>query len=126
LLLGATLVGFALNVKEMEAFLIVPPLFLWYLCGAQRGRLSRLGHVLLAGFVALVVSFSWIFAVDLTPAGARPFVSDSGTNSELSLALGYNGLGRLATGLLAHLPSIPILNVKIDGSIVPGHLDGHW
>ena len=67
----------------------------------------------------LLVSFCWIVAVDLTPAGQRPYVSDSGTNSELSLALGYNGFGRLTAGLLSHLP-IPFLHVKIDFSIVPG------
>jgi 4-amino-4-deoxy-L-arabinose transferase-like glycosyltransferase len=120
LFLGAALVGLAFNVKEMEAFLVLPPLALLYLVGGRRTRLVRLGHLLLAGFVTLIVSFSWIIAVDLTPASGRPYVSDSGTNSELSLALGYNGLGRLATGLLGHLPSIPILHVKIDGSIVPG------
>jgi 4-amino-4-deoxy-L-arabinose transferase-like glycosyltransferase len=120
LFLGAALMGLGFNVKEMQAFLVLPSLFLLYLAGAQRSLPSRLRHLLLAGVVTLVVSFSWIVAVDLTPASQRPYVSDSGSNSELSLALGYNGLGRLATGLLGHLPSIPVLHVKIDGSIVPG------
>ena len=36
-----------------------------------------------------------MIAVDLTPASARPYVGSSGTNSELDLALGYNGIQRL-------------------------------
>jgi len=37
-------------------------------------------------------------AVDLTPVSLRPYVGSSGTNSELNLALGYNGLARLSGG----------------------------
>jgi 4-amino-4-deoxy-L-arabinose transferase-like glycosyltransferase len=120
LLLGAAFVGLGFNVKELEAFIVLPPLLLMYIVGSQCSLLTRVWHVLLAGFVTFAVSFVWILAVDLTPANARPYVSDSGTNSELSLALGYNGFGRLATGLLSHLSSIPFLHLKIDGSIVPG------
>ncbi len=120
LVLGAVFVGLGFNIKEMEALIVLPPLFIAYLVGSNRRLPMRLGHMVLAGLVTLVVSLSWIVAVDLTPAGQRPYVSDSGTNSELSLALGYNGFGRLTTGLLSHLPAIPFLHVKIDGSIVPG------
>ena len=120
LLAGGVLVGLAFNVKEIEAFMVLPALGLLYLGAAPVGLPRRLWHLMLAGFVTLLVSVSWIVTVDLIPAADRPFVSDSGTNSEISLALGYNGFGRLATGLLSHLPKIPLLNVKVDGSIVPG------
>lgn len=43
----------------------------------------------------VALSLSWVLAVDLTPASARPYVGSSGTNSELDLALGYNGIQRL-------------------------------
>jgi 4-amino-4-deoxy-L-arabinose transferase-like glycosyltransferase len=56
----------------------------------------------LATVVLLGVSLSWAAAVDLTPAGARPYVGSSGTNSELNLALGYNGLQRLTGALFGH------------------------
>jgi 4-amino-4-deoxy-L-arabinose transferase-like glycosyltransferase len=119
LLLGAALVGLGFNIKELQAYLVLPALFLAYLAAAQVRLRTRLWHLLVAGGVLLIVSFSWIVAVDLTPASQRPYVSDSGTNSELSLALGYNGFGRLTAGLLSHLP-IPFLHVKLDFSIVPG------
>jgi 4-amino-4-deoxy-L-arabinose transferase-like glycosyltransferase len=119
LLLGAVLVGLGFNIKELQAYLVLPALLLVYLVGAPVRVRTRLWHLLLAGGVLLVVSFCWIVAVDLTPASQRPYVSDSGTNSELSLALGYNGFGRLTAGILSHLP-IPFLHVKLDFSIVPG------
>ncbi len=43
----------------------------------------------------LVVSFSWITFVELTPASARPFVGSSTNNTELGLTFEYNGLGRV-------------------------------
>ena len=57
--------------------------------------MERIWHLALAGLVLLVVSFSWIAAVDLTPASQRPYVDSTQDNSELSLALGYNGIERL-------------------------------
>jgi 4-amino-4-deoxy-L-arabinose transferase-like glycosyltransferase len=119
LVLSAVLVGLGFNVKELEAYLILPALLVMYAIGSPRRPLTRLWHLMVSGFTVLVVSFAWIIAVDLTPPGDRPFVSDSGTNSELSLAMGYNGFGRLATGIMSHLPSIPFLHVKIDLTIVP-------
>lgn len=119
LVLGATLVGLGFNIKELEAYLILPALLVMYILGSPRRPLTRLWHLVVAGVTALVVSFAWIVAVDLTPPGQRPFVSDSGTNSELSLALGYNGFGRLATGIMSHLPPLPFLHVKLDFTIVP-------
>src|SRR3989442_12114931 len=43
----------------------------------------------------LTISLSWAVAVDLTPAASRPYAGSSQNNSEISLALGYNGVQRL-------------------------------
>ena len=48
-----------------------------------------------AGAVLVAVSGAWIAAVDLTPAADRPYVGSTSDNSALSLALDYNGLGRV-------------------------------
>lgn len=95
LLLSATLVGLGFNVKMLEAFLVVPAMGLAYLIGAPRSWRVRIGHLALATVVLLTVSLSWAVAVDLTPASQRPWVDSTTTNSELDLALGYNGLERL-------------------------------
>src|SRR2546421_2150203 len=98
LLLSAFIVGVGFNIKMLEAYLVVPAFGLLYLLAAPRSIWKRLGHLALAGLVLLVVSFSWVVAVDLTPASQRPYVGSTQDNSEISLALGYNGIERLLGG----------------------------
>jgi len=119
LLLCAVIVGLGFNIKMLQAYLVVPAFALVYLLGAPLGWRARLGGLALAGVALLVVSLAWSVAVDLTPAAARPYVSDSGTNSELSLALGYNGLGRVTTTLLGGLHGLRILGSVIDLDVAP-------
>ncbi len=95
LLLCALLVGIGFNVKMLEAFLVVPAFGVTYLLGAHRSWWTRIWHLLVAAVVLLAVSLSWALAVDMTPASQRPWVDSTTTNSELDLALGYNGLDRL-------------------------------
>jgi 4-amino-4-deoxy-L-arabinose transferase-like glycosyltransferase len=95
LLLCALGIGLGFNIKMMEAYLVVPAFGLVYLLGSSHGWGKRILHLALALVLMLVVSFSWIVAVDLTPASQRPYVGSTQDNSELSLALGYNGVQRL-------------------------------
>jgi 4-amino-4-deoxy-L-arabinose transferase-like glycosyltransferase len=95
LLLCALGIGLGFNIKMMEAYLVVPAFGLMYLLGSSHGWVKRILHLALALVLMLVVSFSWIVAVDLTPASQRPYVGSTQDNSELSLALGYNGVQRL-------------------------------
>jgi len=127
LLLCALLVGLGFNIKMLQAYLVLPAFALLYLTGAPLRWPRKLGHLALASVVLLVVSLAWAVAVDLTPASARPYVNDSGTNSELSLILGYNGLGRVTTLLASHLGwlgrLIP-LHLAVDLRIVPAFAPG--
>ncbi len=95
LLLCAALVGLGFNIKMLEAYLVVPAFALVYLLGAPHRWRARLAQLALAGVALVVVSFSWAEAVDLTPASQRPYVGSSTANSEVQLALGYNGVERL-------------------------------
>ncbi|EFH80775.1 glycosyltransferase family 39 protein [Ktedonobacter racemifer] len=100
LLFSALFVGIGFNIKMLEAYLVVPAFGLLYLLAAPTSLKKRVLHLALALLVLLVVSFSWVLAVDLTPASQRPYVGNmvSQDDSELSLALGYNGLQRLGLG----------------------------
>ncbi len=98
LLLAAVIVGVGFNIKMLEAYLVIPAFGLLYLLAAPRSIWKRIGHLALAGLVLLVISFSWVAAVDLTPASQRPYVDSTQNNSEISLALGYNGIQRLLGG----------------------------
>ncbi len=95
LLLSAVVVGIGFNVKMLEAYLVVPAYGLLYLLAAPVSVWKRVGHLALAAIVLLAISLSWALAVDLTPASLRPYVGSSQDNSEISLALGYNGINRL-------------------------------
>src|SRR6266700_2954156 len=95
LLLCAVFVGVGFNIKMLEAYLVVPAYGLLYLMAAPRSIWARIGHLALAALLMLTISLSWAVAVDLTPAASRPYVGSSQNNSEISLALGYNGIQRL-------------------------------
>lgn len=95
LLLAMALVGLGFNIKMLEAYLALPALLLVSFLGARHGWLKRIAHLALGVAVLLAVSLAWVVAVDLTPADQRPYVGSTQDNSELSLALGYNGLTRL-------------------------------
>jgi 4-amino-4-deoxy-L-arabinose transferase-like glycosyltransferase len=95
LLLSALIVGIGFNIKMLEAYLVVPAFGLLYLLAAPTSIKKRVLHLALALVVLLVVSCSWVLVVDLTPASQRPYVGNTQDDSELSLALGLNGLQRL-------------------------------
>ena len=95
LLLTALIIGLGFNIKMLQAYLVVPAFGLVYLLGAPLKWRTRIVHLTLAALVLLVVSLSWVLAVDLTPASQRPYVGSSQANSEINLAFGYNGLERL-------------------------------
>ena len=95
LLLSALLVGLGFNIKMLEAYVVLPAFALVYLLSAPRTLRLRLLHLALAGVVLLVVSGAWITVVDSTPPSQRPSISSTQHDSELELALGYNGLNRV-------------------------------
>ncbi len=95
LALAGVFIGLGFNVKTLQAVMIVPAVYLTYLVFAKTTILRRILNTLLSASILLALSFSWILAVDLTPAAERPYVGSSGDNSELSLTFGYNGIFRL-------------------------------
>lgn len=95
LVLAAVFVGIGFNTKMLVAFLIVPACIAVYCCTSKIKWTRKLLHLTAAAFVLLIVSFSWVEAVDLVPSSQRPYVGSSTTNSEMNLVFGYNGLNRV-------------------------------
>lgn len=95
LLVGFAGIGLGFNIKMLEAYLVLPAFVLTYALTSSVGRRRRTMHLALAVVLLLVVSLSWVIAVDVTPAAQRPYVGSTATDSELELAFGYNGLSRL-------------------------------
>lgn len=95
LLLSVVLVGLGFNIKMLEAFMVLPALYLVYLFTSPLKIKKRILQLTVATAVLLAVSLSWAVIVDLTPAGSRPYIGSSQTNSVIELALGYNGIQRI-------------------------------
>jgi 4-amino-4-deoxy-L-arabinose transferase-like glycosyltransferase len=97
---AGVLVGFAFQTKMLQAWLVLPPLYLAYFVAAPAASwLRRLGHVLLSAVAVVVVSLSWMTSVSLVPSADRPYVDGSCNNSVFSQVFDYNGLSRLGPGL---------------------------
>ena len=96
LMIAGVWVGLAFQAKMLQAWLVLPALFLAYVLAAPSPALARrLGHAVLAALVALVVSLSWMLVVTAVPAHDRPYVDGSCNNSVFSQVFLYNGADRL-------------------------------
>jgi 4-amino-4-deoxy-L-arabinose transferase-like glycosyltransferase len=96
LLLAGMWVGLAFQAKMLQAWLVLPPLYLAYVLAAPAPALTRrLGHVALSALVALGVSLSWMLVVTVVPAHDRPYVDGSCNDSVFSQVFLYNGADRL-------------------------------
>ncbi len=107
-------VGLAFQAKMLQAWLVLPALYVAYLMAAPALSLARrYGHVALSAAVALAVSLSWMCMVTLVPAHDRPYVDGSCNNSVFSQVFLYNGADRL-NGKVLEQPgcSLPPVAVK--------------
>ncbi len=95
LVVSGLLIGLGFNIKMMEAYLPIPAFALAYLFSSRKSWVRRIANLVGAGAVMVALSFLWVMIVDLIPASLRPWVGSTSDNSELTLALGYNGVQRL-------------------------------
>jgi len=87
LLLAGGFVGIAALTHTAAALVPLPAMALAHLVAAPTGLRRRVRQLVAAGF-ALVVAGGWWFAlVELTPAGSRPYVGGSRTDSALERVL---------------------------------------
>lgn len=98
LLISLALVGVGFNIKMLQAYMVVPALYITYLISSVLPVKKRIKHLVLATVVLLGISFSWAVIVDLVPASNRPFVGSSTNNTVKELILGHNGLKRIIGG----------------------------
>ena len=88
-------VGCAFQAKMLEAWLIVPALWLFILFLSRESWRKVVARVAILGVVAVLVSLSWMSVVSLVPAGSRPYVDGSSNNSEFRQVFVYNGIDRV-------------------------------
>lgn len=97
LIISLALVGVGFNIKMLEAYMIVPAIYIVYLLCTTVSFKKRIVHLFIGTLVMVLVSFSWAVIVDLVPASSRPYVGSSTNNSELELIIGHNGVERLSS-----------------------------
>ena len=95
LVLAGVWVGLAFETKMLQAWLLVPALFVTYLVAGSPELRRRLGHLALAGGVALIVSMSWMSVVAAVPAHDRPYVDGTTDDSIFAQVFVYNDWTRL-------------------------------
>lgn len=95
LLLSALFIGIGFNIKQLQAFLILPAMFGLYFLFAPTPWLRRILNLAFAGALLVAISLAWGLAVDATPASVRPFVGSSTNNTVTELIIGHNGTARL-------------------------------
>lgn len=106
LLLCSLLVGLGFEIKMLQAYMVLPAVYLVYFFSAQTTWWRRIWHLALASLVIAAVSLAWPLAVDLTPAESRPYVGSSDNNTVMELIIGHNGAARL--GQMAGLMGMQI------------------
>jgi 4-amino-4-deoxy-L-arabinose transferase-like glycosyltransferase len=94
LALAGALVGLGFITKMGQALLVVPAMAATYLLAAPAGIVTRIKHLLLSA-VAMVAGAGWWIALVTFWPGSKPWIGGSTDGTELNLAFGYNGLGRL-------------------------------
>ncbi|MEX1377132.1 MAG: glycosyltransferase family 39 protein, partial [Eubacteriales bacterium] len=95
LIFAGVFIGLGFNVKMLQAYMIVPAIYLTYLIFAKQKFFKKVLVCAVSVIVMAAISLSWVAIVDMTPEDSRPYIGSSDSNSALDLALGYNGLSRI-------------------------------
>lgn len=96
LILSLGLVGAGFNVKMLQAYMVIPALYITYLLSTSVSWKKRIAHLIAGTLVLVSVSLSWALVVDSIPASSRPYVDSSTNNTVMELILGHNGAERLS------------------------------
>lgn len=95
-LLSMVLIGVGFNIKMLQAYMVIPAIYITYLLSTAVSIKKRILHLVLGTVILIAVSLSWALIVDSIPASSRPYVDSSTNNTEMELILGHNGAERLS------------------------------
>lgn len=93
--LAFALIGIGFNIKMLQAFMILPAMYIFYWLASKDNWKRTLRGSLLATVFLIVFTLAWPLAVDSVNKNNRPYIGSSSDNSVLNLAFGYNGTQRL-------------------------------
>jgi 4-amino-4-deoxy-L-arabinose transferase-like glycosyltransferase len=95
LLLSGLFVGIGFQAKMMQAWFILPALFLGTWLWDRAPGWRRLSRAVFVSATGVAASLIWVTAIQLTPSSDRPFVDGSTDNNAFAMVFGYNGIDRL-------------------------------
>lgn len=95
LFIAGALIGLGFNIKMLQAYLVLPAFALVYLIFSKEKLAKRFINGIITMIIVVIVSFTWVFAVDLYPSDSRPYVDSSTNNTVMELIIGHNGLERI-------------------------------
>jgi 4-amino-4-deoxy-L-arabinose transferase and related glycosyltransferases of PMT family len=98
LILSMVLVGVGFNIKQLQAYMIIPAIYITYLLTSATTFKKRIIHLAAGTVVLIAVSLSWALIVDSIPASSRPYIDSSTNNTVMELIIGHNGIERLSLG----------------------------
>ena len=127
-------VGVAFQAKMLEAWLVLPALWLLVLTLSTRSWKRVFAHIAAITVVAVLVSISWMTVVSFIPSTSRPYVDGSSNDSVFHQVFVYNGVNRVGTlspnqvltqtlGLRLSAPPAPSVERLFRGSLAR---DGGW
>jgi 4-amino-4-deoxy-L-arabinose transferase-like glycosyltransferase len=102
LLLAGLWIGLAFQTKMLQAWIIVPALFITYLFSGAPHLRCRLQQVAAACLVVVIVSLSWMTVVSAIPGHDRPYVDGTRDDSVFVQVFVYNGWSRIGVPFLDH------------------------
>lgn len=92
---ASALVGCAFLTKYLQAYLILPAFAITYAIAAPGDLRTRAFGLVTALTTVILTSGWWVAVMEIIPAGARPYIGGSTSNSVIELLFGYDGLGRI-------------------------------
>lgn len=94
-MLSFALIGVSFNIKMLQAFMISPAMFVYYIIAIKVPWKKKVGWLGLAVVSLSVFTLAYPMAVDSASKSSRPYIGSSQTNSLMELAFSYNGTQRL-------------------------------
>ena len=122
LLLAGILVGLGFQAKMMQSWLILPAFVVVYVLWTRRSWSQRILRAAALCGAAFAVSISWMTAISLVPASARPYIDATTNNNVFSMVFGYNGVDRFLHGIFPGALSTSTGTTPIPTDISPAAL----
>ena len=131
-LLFGVVMALGFNAKMLVAFVPLPAFILFSAFAAKQPPAAIIRRLSSLAIVLVILSFSWVSFIGLTPKEDRPYIGSTHDNSIWTLVFEYNGLDRFTSFIGPRRPQIPTLPpvqqgqppLGTPGGIPPNSLDG--